>query len=392
MMRKILVLVAAAVFVLGLSTSSWAIAEFDIGATIRTNIQYNVFNDDRVLVEDGPTQDDGYGDLTLSVPNGGRARIFLNGTLDDFTSRFELRMGDDNRDKVRGIRADRASATWNFAEGMYFLFGLDSDEVDLHWSDAVMNDSGNFQFGAIGDQKEWQIQLGGSTEMFTWAIVAANPWDVTGDGSELELDIGNFESEHALFPRFEGIVKFAVGEMFDFGVSGWVQNIELQNSPTFSDEDITEWGFNTRARFYSDYVNVGAGFFYGNNLGVSGVDGADGLYDSEGGIGVDANGKVEDVNTFGGLITFSIPLEPVTIGVGGGFETANTDVDIGLVSGAPLPEDDWTQWNMYVNVLYNFTDNFSIIPEFWYADYGDSFEDVDQGTEWVIGARLQADF
>jgi hypothetical protein len=319
------------------------------------------------------------------MANGGRSRLYVNGELDDFSARLEIRMWDG-----REIRADRASATWNFAEGMYFLFGFDSDLVDLHWSDAVMNNNANYGFGAIGDNKEVQLQLGGSSETWSWGVAIAEPYDSALGGP--------FRDEHQYIPRLEAIGKWALGEMFDLGFSGWFQTTELTNGGAgVSDEDAQEYGFNGRFRYFSELVNVGLGGFWGQNLGVSGVSGAEGNTDSVGGILLDATNNVEDVSTLGLFLTLSFPIEPVTLGIGGGFETASTDVNLAngtgaLAAGTALPEDDWTQWNFYVNVLYNFTDNFFIIPEFWYADYGDSYEDIDQGSEWILGARLQADF
>jgi hypothetical protein len=381
-MKKIFAVAVAAVFVFGLSAAAWAVAEFEIGASVRTNIQYNVINDDRdaALRVVPEAQGDGFGDFTVRMNNGGRARLYINGELDDFSARFEIREGDG-----RAIRADRASATWNFAEGMYFLFGFDSDLVDLHWSDAILDDQANYGFGAIGDNKQAQLQLGGSTEMFTWGIDIAEAYD-SG------LNVGtSFTSEQADFPRFEGIAKFAFGEMFDFGASGWVQSTELINSPTISDEDVQEWGFNGRIRYFSDFVNAGIGGFYSQNAGVSGVSG------HPGGVPAVEGTSVEDADVFGAFLTVSFPVEPVTIGAGAGFETASTDRNFAdgtglLAAGALLPEDEWTRWMFYVNVLYNFTDNFFIIPEIQFKDYGDDYENADQGSEWIVGARLQADF
>jgi hypothetical protein len=80
----------------------------------------------------------------------------------------------------------------------------------------------------------------------------------------------------------------------------------------------------------------------------------------------------------------SIPLEPVTIGAGAGFEEASTD--------AVVLDDSWNRWMWYVNVLYSFTDNFTIIPEIQFQDLGDNYSKVDEGSMWAVGARLQADF
>jgi hypothetical protein len=374
MMRKIVILAVAAVFVLGLSTVSWAVAEFDFGASIRTNIQWNQTNDD-FEEANGAIGDDGIGDFNINMANGGRSRIYMNGTLDDFTARLEIRLWEGNE-----IRTDRASATWDFAEGMYFLFGYDSDLVDLHWSDAVMDNNANYGFGAIGDNKEVQLQIGGATETWSWGICIAEPYD-SGIGA------GVFNDEHQYIPRIEGIGKWALGEMFDIGFSAWYQTSEMTNGGAVSDEDVDEYGINGRFRYFSEFVNVGVGGFYGQNLGISGVSGHPGNTDAAGGVQLIAN-SVEDVDTYGLFATLSFPIEPVTLGIGGGFETADSDA----ASTQNLLNDDWTQWNFYVNVLYNFTDNFFIIPEFLWRDYGEDYNDIDQGNEWVLGARLQADF
>jgi hypothetical protein len=390
MMRKIFVLAAAAVFVLGLSTSSWAVAEFDFGASIRSNFQWNQENKDRSVALG--KDDSGVGETSFSMVNGGRSRIYMDGTLDDFTARLEIRLWEGNQ-----IRADRASATWNFSEGMYFLFGYDSDLVDLHWSDAVLDNNANYGFGAIGDNKQVQAQIGGSTETFTWGVDLSQSWE---GGLGQFAGLGNVTSEVTIIPRAEGIVKFAVGEMFDIGASGWFQVTEARRPPPpvgttagLSDKSITEWGINSRFRYFSDFVNVGLGAFYGKNLGISGVAGHPG-WTATGATAL-IGGSVKDVTGYGIFLTGSFPIEPVTLGIGGGFESTSTDLSKGTavpVVGGIVTEKDWTQWNFYVNVLYSFTDNFSIIPEFLYRDYGKSYLGVKQGNEWVIGARLQADF
>jgi hypothetical protein len=385
MMRKIFVLAAAAVFVLGLSTSSWAVAEFDFGASIRTNIQWNQTDKDNALANG--LDDSGIGETSINMGNGGKSRIYMDGTLDDFSARLEIRLAEGNL-----IEAHRASATWNFSEGMYFLFGYESDLVDLHWSDAVMDNNANYGFGAIGDNKQAQLQIGGSTETFTWGVDIAQAYE--GGFAQFAGFGGTVTDEVTTIPRLEGIIKFALGEMFDIGGSLWYQTTSLRRGLTGnSDKSLTEWGINSRFRYFSDFVNVGLGAFYGNNLGISGVAGHPG-WTATGATAL-IGGSTKDVTGYGVFLTGSFPIEPVTLGVGGGMEYTSTDLSKGTavpVVGGIVTETDWTQWNFYVNVLYSFTDNFSIIPEFLYRDYGKSYLGVKQGNEWVIGARLQADF
>ncbi len=55
-------------------------------------------------------------------------------------------------------------------------------------------------------------------------------------------------------------------------------------------------------------------------------------------------------------------------------------------------EDSNTVWGAYVNVIYNFTDNFYIQPEIAYRSNGEDPAGADEESTTVFGAHFQANF
>ena len=91
-------------------------------------------------------------------------------------------------------------------------------------------------------------------------------------------------------------------------------------------------------------------------------------------------------------MTFS--LEPALINLGFGTQQADTELRPSAVF-----EDDVSTWGAFVNVVYNLTDNFWIVPELLYQDYGDDAAKNafgagrnDLGNDMIIGVLIGADF
>jgi hypothetical protein len=367
MMKKIFILAAAAVFVLGMSAPSWAVADFAIGG----NIQYEPFwqfNDlgdfDVAGTLNGPEEDsttDFLGDLD------GSSRINFKATVGDVTGFYELGIGSGS-----GISVRHAWAEWD-AGTFQLMVGRNWGLVAFGFTDVTLGFDG--AYGNLYDSRIDQIRLTvpGETWAFKVALQTARGQGLLGDAVATEAPI----------PYINAAVDFAFGEAFPITVSGGFQTYELIGG-TIDGEDVMTWALaaNGRLNFEALYFayqvwyaqNPGSGGFTAGPLTVAGAVGAD----------------VEDAVAYGGFLRMVVPMETITFNVGGSIEFADYS-DLEPV-GAVGWEDDSTRWAGYINVIYNFTDNFYMQPEISYFENGDDTFGNDTGNTINVGVHFQANF
>ncbi len=400
-MRKIFVLAAAALFVLGMSTPSWAVADFAIGASIRIDAgwQFTDLGD-----TNGAGNEDSSTQFFLAAP--GNSRINFKATVGDVTGFVEMSLADGNT----GLR--HAYASWDMGGGSSLLFGrtwsimafgftdmrLGRNSVGGDDTNADFLDMANIGFGTLYFSRNPQIRYTYAGEAFTVEL-AIEDNDENLDRGPLAAD--NYVADSAI-PMFLASVSFQPLEMLTLTPSGFYTGYDLTGiAPTTSDVDIDAFGFAIDGRLDFDIARISFEGWIGDNLGTAaaGFDLRPGATVSAGVPVADAAGTdVEDVSSWGGFVQLTFRFEPAILNVGAGYQQSDVENTDNVPAGV-VYEDDVSTMGFFVNVLYNLTDNFYIQPEITYLDYGDDANenafgpgDNDLGSELMAGVHFQADF
>jgi len=117
---------------------------------------------------------------------------------------------------------------------------------------------------------------------------------------------------------------------------------------------------------FSYYVN-GASDFGGNDLCAP----------------VLAAGDVEDSTAYGGTLEVVFTSGAVTVVGGAAFVTIDNDTWVA---------SDVTQYKYYAQLKYKVHENFEVIPELGFIDYGDDENNADAGSSFQLGLRFQFHF
>jgi hypothetical protein len=388
MMKKIFVFAAAALLVLGLSTSSWAVADFAIGGSVRldTGWQFRDWGDQADAAFGAGSEDS---QSNFFADNPGNGRVNFKATVDDVTGFFELAMGDTN------VSIRHAYAEWDMGGGQSLLFGHTWSIMAFGFGDQRLNaDDGLLGAGCLYFGRNPQLRYTYAAETFTLKI-AIEDADTGTNPTGL-----NYLAE-AIVPAFLASVSFSPMEMLTLTPSGFYQMYDLTGvAPGTRDVDIDTYGLAIDGRLSFEAFRISFEGWWGQNLGVAAdvLDIRPGIIAAfptvANGVPVaNAAGRdAEDVNAYGGFVQLTFPMETMLFNAGLGWQQCD-------VENSPSVnfEDDMTTWSFFVNVLYNLTDNMYIQPEFSYFDYGnDAAKNPgignDLGNDIFIGVHWQADF
>lgn len=380
-MKKILVLAAAVVFALGMSTPSWAVADFAIGGSVRIDSGW-IFSDL------GDTQGIGNEDSQTNffLINPGNGRINFKATVADVTGFIEFGLGPS----LRHIYAE-----WDMGGGASLLFGHTWSIMSFGFTDQRMNwDDANIGFGCLYFGRHPQIRYTYAAETFTLKV-AIEDNDVAAPAG---LVAANYLAE-TIIPALVASVTFTPVEMLTLTPSGFYQMYDLTGiAPGTRDVDVDAYALALDGSVSLEMAKISFEFWWGQNLGV--VADAFDLRPAAATVAmgfpvVNAAGTdAEDVNAYGGFVQLSFPLETFALNIGAGYQESD-------VENSPSAnfESDISAYSFFVNVLYNLTDSFYIQPEISYFDYGDDGTKnafgagkEDLGSDIWVGIHLQADF
>jgi hypothetical protein len=164
-------------------------------------------------------------------------------------------------------------------------------------------------------------------------------------------------------------------KMFWATLSGSFGYFATDEEPTGADDNATAWEASLMLQFNLGMFKVRLMPFYGQNitnLGYSGVD--------NGAAVVDVNGQVEDTDAWGGYIDFTFGGDPFLVHLIGGY--SNTDND--------TFDDDGQQWAVGARGAWKVAANFTLSPEVFYYDYGDTVVgNIDAGSQILAGVQFQ---
>ncbi|NIQ39203.1 MAG: hypothetical protein GTN81_11505 [Proteobacteria bacterium] len=382
-MKKILVMAAAALFVFGMSTPSWAVADFAIGASVRIDAGWQLTD---LGDQNEPGGEDSQTQFFLQRP--GNSRINFKATVGDVTGFVEF----SDTPTLR-----HAYASWDMGGGSSMLFGQTWSIMAFGFTDQRLNgDLANIGFGTLYFGRNPQIRYTYAGEAFTVEVAIEDNDKSTALGP---AGSAAYLAEDFL-PMFIANVTFKPLEMLTLTPSAFYQSFDLTGiAPGTSDVDIDSFGFALDGRVDFEMFRISFEGWIGENLGVAASSFDIRPAGATVGAGVPvpdaAATDVEDVSSWGGFVQLTFRFEPAILNIGGGFQSS----DVESSPGASF-EDEIETASYFINVLYNLTDNFYVQPEISYFDYGDdatrgAFGPAgtnDLGDDIFLGVHFQADF
>jgi hypothetical protein len=131
---------------------------------------------------------------------------------------------------------------------------------------------------------------------------------------------------------------------------------------------------------FEAWMAKNAGLF-ANNITGAGTCGNGAFND----IVVDLSGdELDDVTSYGGWLQVAVPIDEVTVALGGGYQAVDTENFGGT-------EDSIETFGVFTNVKYEITKGLTMQPEVAYFDKGDNINGVSQGDEIYGGIVFQYD-
>lgn len=141
-----------------------------------------------------------------------------------------------------------------------------------------------------------------------------------------------------------------------------------------ADDQATAWVVDLPMDFKFGMISLRVAPHYGQNVGN--------LYGlmKNAGVIVDAQGRVEDTDVWGGYADLTIGGKPFLVHIIGGIENADNDTYA----------TDKTTWALAVRGAYKVGANFTVSPEIGLYDNGDNVNtEADAGQEWLAGIQFQ---
>jgi len=381
-MRKLVVLMVAAAFLVGFTVSAMA-AEwaFNGRAAMRTFIA----DDD----EKSPGAVGGKSDDDLHW--GRYVDNWIGGTVTagDITGRFMYRPLEA---QVQGAGGDFAqlSGTWDFGAGS-LLVGKDLGPVNFFPSGQVyLDDMGLVGFGGIFTY--FKPMLMGTFGNLKIALVEPETssnvimyWGVPGMQVSNSTAVTGFGECDTSIPKIEASYSFAAGPVA-LSVMGGYQTFDEVNPATDKDYGIDSYIFGIGFKIPVGVAYINGDVFIGQNLGqyqtTFQIGNDDAVYDA-------ATDSIKDTETMGYCLVLGYKISDVlTIEAGYGYLEHEADM-------TGTWEDDNTAY--YVQLPINVAPGVQITPEVGVVDYGDvqwwgATTKTEEGDTTYYGARWQIVF
>lgn len=316
-------------------------------------------------------------DAEVSWNLQGNSRVGATAKAEAISGRFELGLkGTDGGDLDVGTR--RIEGYWNFGAGTLGV-GKGYTPINQFLSGQVFaSDAGllgrGFMYG--GRPGFISLKFGG----FDVALI-------TNGGNQDGGDLGTGGDEDIYLPKIEASYGMSF-DTWNFAIRGGAQTYEIEDVPVpvvggTEDVDVTSWVIAGDAGWNFGPGYVRGGLSYGQNLSAARWAAA-----SEPGFPLyDGDDSTEDLLTFQAALVAGIKVSDM-MSFEGGFGYINTNPD-----DAPSTRDEETsQWEVYVQGVFQLAPGMFIIPEVGYIDLGNNFLDAEQGSTIYAGAKWQINF
>jgi hypothetical protein len=366
-MKRIWTLALAALLVAGLAFSAPAAtfkigdADFGIAGQVRLNAGYQVTDKGDFPAGDNDSETD----FALKHPGNSRLSVFSK--YDKVTGFIEVGFKEGNVLETR-----HAFLTYDMGNGSSLLVGQTYSALAMHFAEQEMNGSqALFGFGNLYSGRVPMIRYIKKGDSYTLNLELENTDAV---------DVEGYTSDE-LTPALVGSLAYRSGGM-TLTPSFLVQQYELKaNTSGVSDETVFAYAVALDAVYKFDSgFQLDAEAWYGENTAIF-ADAFDWVRGSSFGAPVyEADGSVKDIASYGGWLQASIPIDPVVVHVGGGYQEAD-------VEGAAASSME--RYSAFVNFAYNLTPQFMIQPEVLFLDYGDDADKADRGTDTFYGVHFR---
>ena len=375
-MKKLLVLIAAAIFVAGSVMPVMAQDKADWGfyGSARMWTAYQWKDDKTPAGLFGTPGILGFDDNELIWDLQGNSRFGANVRFGDVGGRVEY----GNFDGGDILRLRLIYGTWNFGPGT-LLIGQDYTPLFFPISDQcgfIGGDCGLIFWGTIYSGRIPQIKL----TMGGLKIGLMKPNMVLKPG---------FTDTDATLPEIEASYTFNLGPAAIMlgGAYKTFDNRTVVGGVEF-DDSVDSWLLNAATRMNFGPLYVNASLAYGQNIGDYGFT-ADILGAVKSAVFVPATNSFEDADTFLGALVVGFRMTDAMKFEGG----------IGYVSGdrtVAAIETKQTVMTYYLQMAWSPAKNVFIIPEIGWIDYGDlevtGAADLDLGTSKYAGIKWQINF
>lgn len=234
--------------------------------------------------------------------------------------------------------------------------------------------NGNIGTGCLWDRRWPQIRVTMDNGLYFVAAEAYAGTSVSGSGAPpLGLTGGDYD---VMLPKMFVGYDFK-GEGLYLGPGFGYQTMTL-NDVSGVEEDVDAW-----VAFLKGKVNLGAvdlqfSVHYGANLNDFGILGRGSSVAV-----LDADGDVEDAESYGGYLQASFKVDPATISLGWGYVHDENDA---------IGDDADEENNFFINCKIPIADTFFIVPELNYWDGMDDQYGNEDPDKWNVGVLWQMDF
>jgi hypothetical protein len=364
--------------------------KFYFGALVYTDL--GVWNRDEDLIKTNagavgaPTNALGTSERTEMVLNLAR-HSRIRGVIESGSvgAYWEIRLGANNQLAVLSPGSHSGNGGAYIPEGAklygYYKFGnctLLAGKTDGHIFSVTAyqnfgfdnnNHIAGFGWGSIYDTRSAQVRFSQDiSKTFGYDISFVQPMGYVDNG---RLSVPTFP-----LTALKARMNFGAVSLMP---AAWVEYIKWNDLPNNADDNMTNWGVVLP-------VVVKAGAFTGTFQGAYGIN-------TWGVLALQSafhkhqrvNGSIKNTTGWNGFADLAFTAGAVTPHFFIGYDRAeNSDAYVG---------DDYNDRMMYgVGVNWKITDNFYIVPEFAYYNYGKNPTKVgnpDIGTEWLGGVQFQ---
>ncbi len=157
--------------------------------------------------------------------------------------------------------------------------------------------------------------------------------------------------------------------------TGMIQRYKLKDNSlsVYHDVNVMTWAASLEGTIKTGLVNLDFEGWCGQNVGLSTV-----LFDQRPGVikaGIPVanhyKSDIKDVNSYGGWLQFGVPIKPVTMFIGAGYQQSQVRNEDDPSTGT-FYRDNVSCWSAFINFKYDVTKQFYIMPEISYFDWGDA--------------------
>jgi hypothetical protein len=304
----------------------------------------------------------------------GNSRFGANVKADHIKAQVEMGISEAN------VSARRVYGTWNFGAGALKV-GKDYTPVSVFVSGQVFDgDAGLIGVGAPYGSRRGQIAL--SFGGFDLAFITPSK-----DNLDDELGASTNGQAKRIIPKLEA--SWGMGfDAWNFKLFGGYnyysikEVASLTNPGSTDDVDVSSYILGASGMFNFGPAYVGAQIMGGQNLGSGGWSG--GQFDEA---QWDGDDDTNDVTTVGGILVAGMKVS----------DMLSFEAGVGYIQSDPKDADNGFDektkaMDVYVNSVISLAPGVFIIPEVGYQSFGNTPEDLDQGSQFYLGGKWQINF